>query len=273
MTLSAAAVAGCGRSVGDGMYSLVHSMGIPKLECVMDELAVLTQRTDHGMLAQKWQHLLLRRLTLDERSDGPEVKGSVREGDLAGLLDRRGGMAAGKAQEALEHSHSLDAAGLDHGLGPGGALRAQAIATLLKSHAAPRSTPLIFSAAMYSGGVLKRPGSCLTCTAICSIRSLKIRTRRPSQRTQTSPRQVLRRHRVVGPLDLDVAVAVHRAARFVKRRERLQRQRQKAPALDVGEVLADLAARGAVDPRVGHGQLPVEQEAGSAPPGWRRLAL
>ena len=60
------------------------------------------------------------------------------------------------------------------------------LATLPRSHAVPRSTPVIFSAAMYSGGVLNRPGSCLVCTAICCIRSLKTRTRRPSQRTQTS---------------------------------------------------------------------------------------
>ena len=37
-------------------------MSIPKLECVVDELAVLGQRTDHGMIAQEWQHLLFRSL-------------------------------------------------------------------------------------------------------------------------------------------------------------------------------------------------------------------
>ena len=75
-------------------------MGIPKLECVVDELAVLFQRADHGMIAQKWQHFLFRSLTLDERSDGPEMKGRVTKSDLASLLDRPDGMAAGKAQES-----------------------------------------------------------------------------------------------------------------------------------------------------------------------------
>ena len=45
------------------------------------------------------------------------------------------------------------------------------------------------------------------------------------------------------------------------RRERLQRQWHQRRPLHVGEVLADLTARGAVDPGVGHGQLPVQQEA------------
>ena len=36
-------------------------------------------------------------------------------------------MATSKAQETLEHSDALDSAGLDHGLGPSGAMRAQSI--------------------------------------------------------------------------------------------------------------------------------------------------
>ena len=56
-------------------------------------------------------------------------------------------MAAGKAQEAQEHSHSFDAAGLDHGLGPGGALRAQPIRDSAQEPCRTRSTPVIFSAA------------------------------------------------------------------------------------------------------------------------------
>jgi hypothetical protein len=52
-------------------------MGIPKLECVVDELAVLCQRADHGMITQERQRLLSRSLTLDERSDGPEMEGRV----------------------------------------------------------------------------------------------------------------------------------------------------------------------------------------------------
>ena len=59
------------------------------------------------------------------------------------------------------------------------------VVTLSRSQAAPRSTVLIFSVAMNWDGVLNRPGSCLVCTAIDCIRSLKIRTKRPSHRTQT----------------------------------------------------------------------------------------
>ena len=102
-------------------------VGVPELECVVDELAVLAHGTDHGMIAHKWQQLLLGRLTLDERSDGPEVKGAVAEGKFAGLFNCRSAVAARKAQETLEHSDALDAAGFDHGLGPSGAMRAQSI--------------------------------------------------------------------------------------------------------------------------------------------------
>src|ERR1022692_3222936 len=73
----------------------------------------------------EWQQVLLGCLTLQERSDGPEVILAVTECDLAGLLDCRGWMATGKAQKAQKHSHALDAAGLDHRLGPTGALRSQ----------------------------------------------------------------------------------------------------------------------------------------------------
>jgi hypothetical protein len=75
-------------------------MGIPKLERIVDKLAVLRERADHGMIAQKWQYFLLRSLTFDERPDRSEMKGRVRKGDLAGLLNRPGGMTAGEAQEA-----------------------------------------------------------------------------------------------------------------------------------------------------------------------------
>ena len=194
-------------------------------------------------------------------SDGPEVKGPVAEGEFAGLLDGSREVAAGKAQETLEHSDALDAAGLDHGLGPSGAVRAESIRDLPKSQAAPRSTPLIFSAAMYCvrGAEAARLLPDMHRDLLHPLVEDPHHAAVPAH--PDLPRQVLRRHRVVGPLDLDVAVAMHDAAGFVKRRERLERQRQERLALRVGEVLADLTARGAVDPRVGHGQLPLAQEA------------
>src|SRR5271156_6686264 len=100
-------------------------MGIPKLECVVGELAVLAQRANHGMNAQERHGLLLGPLTLDERSEGAKVKSRVTKGGLAGLLNGPGRMAAREAQKANEDSRTLDAPSLDHRLGPRGALGAQ----------------------------------------------------------------------------------------------------------------------------------------------------
>ena len=57
----------------------------------MDKLAVLAHGSDHGMIAHEWQQFLLGCLAFQERSDGPEAILAVTLGDLAGLLDRRGG--------------------------------------------------------------------------------------------------------------------------------------------------------------------------------------
>src|SRR4029077_1143808 len=57
--------------------------GVPELNCVMDELAVFTHGTDYGMIAQEWKHFLLGCLTLDERSNRPQVISPVAGCDLA----------------------------------------------------------------------------------------------------------------------------------------------------------------------------------------------
>ena len=84
--------------------------------------------------------------------------------------------------------------------------------------------------------------------------------------------EILRRHRVIRVIDLDMAIAMHRAAGLVERRERLQRQRQQCSPLDFGEMFADVSTCGPVHASVGHGQLPVVEEpvlflqGGEAPP-------
>ena len=99
-------------------------VGVPELECVVDELAVLTHGADHGMIAHKRQQFLLWRLTLDERSDGPEVKGPVAQREFAGLFNCRSAVAARKAQETLKHSDARDSAGLGYRLGLSDTMRA-----------------------------------------------------------------------------------------------------------------------------------------------------
>src|SRR5271163_1203119 len=69
------------------------------LEGVVYPLAVITHWSNDRMLVQELEQFLFRCLARDERSDCPEAIGAVTGGDLAGLLDRRGGMAAGEVQE------------------------------------------------------------------------------------------------------------------------------------------------------------------------------
>ena len=127
----------------------------------------------------------------------------------------------GQAQQPLQDAHALDATAWHHGLGPAACMCGPRPRTCARSQAAPRSTPLIFSAAMCCACVLNRPGSCLTCTAICSMRSLKMRTSRRVPAHPDLAAQVLRRHRVVGRAHLDVAVAMHDAPALVEEREAL----------------------------------------------------
>jgi hypothetical protein len=62
---------------------------------------------------------------------------------------------------------------------------------------------------------------------------------------------VLRRYRIVGPFDLNVTVRVYLTAAFVKGRECRQWHRQQGRTLNLGEMLANLTASGAMNPRVG----------------------
>ena len=162
---------------------------------------------------------------LDERSNGPKVICPVTGGDLTGPLDRRAGMAAGKAQEALEYSHPLDAAGLDHRLGPVGTFGPQP-----GGH--PFQDPCgatLDRADLLRGDVLG--WSAEPARLVPGVHGDLLHPLIEDPHQAAIPphpdfsRPVLWRRRVVGPLDLDMAVAVHRAATFVVRRERLERQR------------------------------------------------
>ena len=72
--------------------------------------------------------------------------------------------------------------------------------------------------------------------------------------------EVLRRHRVVGVIDLDVAVAVHRAAGLAERREGVRRQRQQGGTFDFCKLFADMPTCRSVHAGVGHGLFPVAEE-------------
>jgi hypothetical protein len=66
--------------------------GVPKLECVVDKLAILTHWADHRMIAHKCHYFLFGGLMLDERSNGPEAIGPVAGDNVARLFDRQSRM-------------------------------------------------------------------------------------------------------------------------------------------------------------------------------------
>ena len=72
--------------------------------------------------------------------------------------------------------------------------------------------------------------------------------------------QVLRRHRVEGPVHLDMAVPMDPSAALVKVGKTLQGQRPKSKTFHLRKDLADLLAGGPMQPRVGHVLLPIGQE-------------
>ena len=74
------------------------------------------------------------------------------------------------------------------------------------------------------------------------------------------PPDILRRHRVVRPLQLDIAVPMHRARSFLEHREQTRRQRREFRPFHFVEHLADLLPRGAVNARVGHAAFPFGQK-------------
>src|ERR1700685_1898091 len=68
---------------------------------------------------------------------------------------------------------------------------------------------------------------------------------------------VLRRNRIIRATELNIAVALDRAARFLEAREQACRQRSQRRLLGRHEQLEDLLSHGPVNAGVGDGALPV----------------
>ncbi len=80
------------------------------------------------------------------------------------------------------------------------------------------------------------------------------------------PPNILRGHRIIGPLDLNVTVPVNAARRFFKDRKQAGGQRQQFGPLHLVEHLDDLLPGGAVNARVGHASVPNLTRTDFAPP-------
>lgn len=168
------------------------------------------------MLAHEWQQLLLGCLALQKRADCPEAILAVTVRNFAGVIDCRGEMPTGKAQKADQHSHSLDSAGPNHRLCPSGALGSQPGGYLAQE---PRRA-FLDPADLIGVNEFRR---CAETTwfhpemhgdllhPIVVDRHQAAVPARPD-----FPVPVFRRHRIVGPLDLNMAIAVDSAAALVE---------------------------------------------------------
>ena len=74
------------------------------------------------------------------------------------------------------------------------------------------------------------------------------------------PADILRRHGIISPLQLNVTIPMHRAGRFFKHREQTRRQRQQFGAFHFVEHLADLLPGGAMNARVRHAAFPLRKK-------------
>ena len=168
-------------------------------------------------------------------------------------------MPAGQGQQTLQHAHPFDAALFQHRLRPACAVRSQT------THLAQQPGTAPFDAADLAVGQVPRLRA-EAARFMANVRGdllhlLGEDAHQPAVPTHPHRSgQVLRRHRVVGPFHLDVAIAMDDAPAFAEARETFHRQRLQGRALDLGEQSADLPPRGAVKARVGHGLLPAEQE-------------
>lgn len=212
------------------------------------------------MLLQERQRFLTRGLPLEQRADRAQAVGAVGPGHVAGAFDGVGGMAVGQVEQPLQHADPFHAPRLQHGLGPAQTARTQATDLAQQPGRAP-----LHAADLGAGDVRRLRAEATRFVPDMQGDLLQALVEDPHQAPVPAgphlPAQVLRRHRVVGPLDLDMAVAVHHPPRLVEVGEVLGRQGQQSGPLDFGEVGADLAAGGAVQARVSHRLLPVQQEA------------
>jgi hypothetical protein len=185
---------------------------------------------------------------------GPVVRGGGRR-----LLQGRDGVLPGQVQQAEHDAQSLGAAGLMHGLGPRARQRTEQ-AALIQEVIDPTFNPVAFAAMNVSriGGELPRFGARVQGNLFAPG---IVDADQPGFMTDPNlAAHVFGRHRVIGPPELDIPIAMHRARRFLEGGENHRRQRTQQGLLHFGKELAGLLARGAMEARVRHGALPLREK-------------
>src|SRR5208337_5678359 len=193
------------------------------LKRVMNELLVVRKLTNDRMLIGKSELLLVSGLAIDQHADRPEVERSVAVCRLAGPFDRRRAVAPRQAQEALDDPYAFHPAGGNRRLGPANALRSdQPHAAQQPARAPLHSADLLRDDMPRVGAETPRLALGITGDQFHPVVEDPHHAGIPPHPDLAS--EVLRSDRVVRLVDLDVAVAVHRAPAFVEAGEATRRQ-------------------------------------------------
>src|SRR6266567_672114 len=183
-----------------------------------------------------------------------QMPSAMSQGQLAGLVELRGGMFLGQCQESLQDAQAFSAALLVKGFGPCARALAQQPAAV-QDPIGPSFDQRAFMVVDVSwigfelSGLLAHMDGDDLHALVEQANYFGI----PARPDFSS--QLLRRNRVISFVHFRVAIAVDFTRSFAKDRKQAGRQRQELELLDGQKMRAHLLAGGAVNAGVGHGFL------------------
>src|SRR6056297_3551173 len=90
------------------------------LNAFVNEVVVVSKRTDQFMVFQERHQFLNGTATLDDSAEGPQPEVTMTPGDLASVFDLVVAVAASQCQQSLENAGAGDPSVLQHRLTPAG---------------------------------------------------------------------------------------------------------------------------------------------------------
>lgn len=211
---------------------------------------VITQRTNDRVMFEKRELLLaLCGLAFEQLANRTQTIRSVRERDFAGLIQRLGGMFAGKRLQADQNSYGFNTARLRRGFGPLAAVRPDG-RDLPQQRVGASFHGRDFLLWDVLGGRTKAAwfGLRVHHELVPPIVIDAHQSRVPAHPEATP--HVLGRRGVERFVHFHVAIAVNAPARFMKEREAIARQWPQRRTFASFKLLADLLFRRAVQPGI-----------------------
>ena len=179
------------------------------------------------------------------------------------------GWRSARLKQPDHGANAFDAARADHFLGPAIGVLADRTGTPQQPLGAPFHAADLFGCDV--GGMGAEAASRLLLDVNADLFQLLIED--PHQAAVPTHPYVLaavfRRSRVIPAIHLDMAVAMHGVLAFVEEGEAFQGKRGQRGTLHAFKQLAHLLLGRAVNPQVGNGRLPAQQEVRSPLPGSR----